>query len=238
MFPIPCIPKSIRNPYSDILTKLTNYWPMSEATGSQRSDRKGVSHLTDVSSNVLQIDGKIGKCADFIGISDQYLSTPGSPFDMSDSWEIFGWINPHDTLPGQNYSPFSKDDGVGYRTMHINLNPAGPNIRVTTFAEDNTERYDLYSVTPTPIGWNFFCAWYYSPTKTVYIQSNNGAISSHQRSAGVGVGNSTIFVGRVLNYHANASIGPIGAVMGNILTDSDRSLLWNNGYGIALETFL
>lgn len=174
--------------------------------------------------------------AHFAAASTQYLEGPtGGDLALGNSdWTIAGWFW-NDTLSGG--AMVAKDeDGGGNRSFGIfdNGGGGGGKLDVDTHRSDG-QTSTLLSATGVAVNtWNMFVVWYDATAQTINLSLNNATPVSASTGGAIQTGAAKFCVGgrSYSTSHApfDGRLQNIG-VWTKILSESERSRLWNHGDG-------
>lgn len=242
--------RSITN--NGLLTGLISYWTLSEAAGNARADSYGSYPFAEVGGTVARDTGKVYTyAADFVGgENNDVLSRESFMPAHDEAWTLAAWarLDAWSTTgtpgePGfyrvilsdqeaqigrqlgtnyakQVYCMYQVKSGSAYGTHHNSFTDAFLNV------------------------WHLIVTWFDPDTNTMYLQVDNEATpatdtmaapdwSASGYTANTLIGNSLVWYP---NYQWAGQIGPVAA-WNRVLTEQERTALWNGGAGLAYSSF-
>lgn len=219
------------------------YWTMDETSGTRIDATGRNNNLTDFSSNIGAINGKISNAAQF-GFEDvnyKYLyHNSNSDFEIAvngQSYHFALWAKLNATQMAAGFgisgNILYKGD-IGDDTQDFRLQYYLPSTRFT-FADYNSNAAE-WVITIDDSTWYFIECRYNHVTAKVGLAINNGAfVEADSYSFDYPVSQSPFYIG---NDEANNSIwyGAIDEVLfvKRLLSQPERDYLWNGGAGRAL----
>jgi Concanavalin A-like lectin/glucanases superfamily len=223
---------------SSLLTSLTDYWTLDEASGN----RKGaLGTVLSTINNPVNAAGKLNKGLNLVSASTQALQllptdqtkfTPGMG-----SMTVGAWVNLA-TL-GADLSVMSKwNSGSGQDDWAFYYINSSTSFRLILVADSAITKFAIATgaVHPAVSTWHFVVGWFDAVAQTANIQIDNGAIQSGAANAqfaatGVFQGTASLRIGTQGGSSMNGVID--GAFYySRTLTSIERGLLWNNGNGL------
>ena len=250
---MPAAPRAeaVGNP-SGLLTGLTAYWKLDEASGTRVDVTGHGNDLTSVNT-VAQASGQIGSAAGFTRNGNEYL-TRADNADLSEGdndFTIAGWFYLYSKPPqvwGQDTSSLIAKWGTGdrreYSLSYRSIRAPTDDVAADTFefaaSNDGTgpavRRAVSTSLGPISINtWYFIVAWHDSSLNTLNIQVNNGAVDFIPLAGGVFDSNSPFEIGRMddnaVGGRPDGRADEVG-LWDRLLTPNERFELYNAGLGL------
>jgi hypothetical protein len=222
---------------STLKTGLTSYWKLEEASGT-RSDAMGGNTLTS-NDSVGQSTGKIGNCAHFASISNQWLShVDNASLGTGDiDYTFAGWVL-MDSISGFNVI-ISKWNTAGTKEYQLAVNSVSTKFEWSVSGDGTASDTILSSTVPTTATWYFLAVYHDSVNNLIGISVNNGTFATVAHATG--------------SFHASVAFGfGSNATTGNnsfdgrmdemgfwkrMLTATELSALYNSGSGLAFASF-
>lgn len=211
-----------------LLTNLTSYWTLDEASGARADSHGGIS-LTD-NNTVTQTTGKIGNAAVFDAANSEYLSAADNATlrVFGTSWTIAFWFYPV-AISGTQALVY-KGPGTGSLVEYgIRLN--GGN-QFALIRGDGTTSTTVTTTNVAPPGqWSHGVAWFDLATNLSGVQLNN---SAPVLGTGREVNGANLFaIGRSGAASSGYFTGRIDevALWKRALNPTERAYLYNNGAG-------
>lgn len=220
---------------SSLSAGLISFWKLDEASG-QRIDSKGTNNLTDVNT-VGQAVGKIGTAADFISTNSEYLyKLSNTAMQTGDiDFTFSAWVYLSSKTSTQTI--LCKQSSVaGTREYVLQYEQSTDRFNFLVFKHTDILHGVISDSSPAINTWYNVVAWHDSTLDTIYIQVNNGLISSLPLAGSIQpdstenfiIGHSGI---NAAPYYFNGRIDAVG-YWKRLLTASERAVLYNNGNGI------
>jgi hypothetical protein len=206
-----------------ITTGMVGCWPLDEASGT-RADYVGSTALTD--NNTVQVaSGKIGNAALFDSANTEYLSkTSPTAINVGDepfTWMV--WVYPVVMSYGTQYLIKLSDSGVAAYMLSI----------TTASFVWSMPRYSGLAVANNKVistnEWYMVVAQYDPDNDQIGISVNNNSLATAAAALTVTGDTGTLLIGRGYTTHITRMDGM--AMWKRLLSDSERTWLWNNGLG-------
>jgi hypothetical protein len=239
------------NQLENIAVDILGYWPLEESGATTRDNFMGTSaeDLTAVGAPGNRT-GLKGSELDLSG-SAQYLQSGGSSemdsFDGTSDFSFWGWIVP-DTLTQNNdaalWGKYDDDGGSNDRGYLAFFDDSNNRLRFIISEDGSTNSAD---VSPTLVltATNRYAVYaeYFSSTKTITLQINNGTGSSiasaSATNAVINIPTIAFRVGSAINGGINDMLFNGGidelACWGRRLTGGEKFALYNGGSGVNLR---
>lgn len=232
---------------SSLLTSLSGYWEMDEASGN-RSDASGNGLTLTDTNTVTSQTGKVGtNCAEFTLANAERLTradTAALSIGAS-SFTVAFWC--YTTSQAADMMIVTKDSGgdggVGHREFQIYYAVASDNIRCSLYNSSDSGLSGS-GLTATTFGavpnatWFYVVWWVDAGASTVNFQINNGTVDSSTFTGSVNDSDHTFEVGcySIGEQCFNGRIDGLG-VWKRVLTTGERTSLYNSGSGVTYATF-
>lgn len=214
------------------LTSLISHWKLNEASGDA-IDAHGSNDATETSGTIASGAGKIDASRDFEAADTEYfqktdnadLSTGNIDFTVCFWCNLESLINNMCAVTKGGFSASSHE-----YTVYINDN-GGWNFRLTV---GGSSLVILDSTTTIVTGtWYFVVAWHDATANTLNLQVNNGSVDSKAHSSGVPDSSTAFRIGAsAAGLYWDGLIESV-SFFKRILTSDERTVLWNNGDGLA-----
>lgn len=210
---------------------------MEEAAGATRVDSVGANNLTD-HGTVGQGTGKILNGGTFNG-SSQYLTiTDNAAVSMGDVDCTWMWWVKFTSVSGYQRF-FSKDNGSTNREWILGYE-AAPNNKFFVIIWGGASGGSFKQVYATTFGAPTTSTWYQvigshdATANTVGLCVNAGTFDSTAVTTGIYDGTADLWVGGQQGV-SQLMAGTLdeGAIWKRVLTSTERTALYNNGYGLA-----
>lgn len=227
------VPPPFPDPIGDILrADAVAYWKLEEASGT-RVDATGKGHDFSDHGGVPSVSGKIGNAVQATAIGGAYLETPNTSdltLNAGEDVTIAFWCK----FPAIVDTAYfvAKIGGVGDTTeIFIYLNHADKKV-YAVFWDDGVSSSASF---PNDGAWHFVEA------RFKYAQTERGIAIDHSAFATITF--ALALIDHTGNFQLGANLGTTGDVDVNVdelgywkrvLTDSERTYLWNNGNGRTL----
>jgi len=222
---------------SALLTSLVSYWKIDETSGV-RNDSYGTNHLTD-NNTVTYNPGVVSNAGQFTAANNETLSiannatlsVQGLDFTIS-LWTYL------DSMPTLNSNRYLIGKNVGNTDYSIYLNMTAGGTERFAFLMGNTASGSPTLLantfgTPSNSVWYHVLCEYNTSTKKMKIIINNTYSDEGNNINGSTTGSGTFRVGGVSGGGSvwDGRIDEIG-FWKRLLTDSEKSALYNNGAGL------
>jgi hypothetical protein len=220
---------------------LIAHWKLNEASGT-RNDSHGTNHLTD-NNTVTSAAGKIGNAGDFEFANNEYLSINDNT-DLSLSsdqdFTFACWFNPESfggnarALAGK----LTSTSAAGSCEWFVDLVSAS---EVRLRVSDGTTIGNL-AVTGLSLSagtWYFLVVWHDSTANKLRLQIDGGTVNELNWTTGTRDGTAPLAIGRwgsVVGFSFDGLIDS-SSFWKRVLTDTERSDLYNGGAGLDYENF-
>jgi len=220
---------------------LISYWPMNESSNSTRVDRVGSNNLSNI-NNVAQIDGKIGKGADFLEPDELRKTSPvGLSFNGSSDFTFAVWVR-FDTLTDPFHTIVSKGDAAGNNREYRIRTDTGTSQLFWEVDVDGVAGFDtvLLSTDAISIGTIHFVTWGYdSVAQELFLSIDDGVVDTLSHTSAINTSSTPFKVGNH-DFSGDGFDGMIDelAVWSRKLTSVEISFLHNSGNGRNLLDFL
>lgn len=216
-------------PPSSLVTNLTAYWKMDNATGNFTDSGPDGVTLTNMNT-VVSIDGRVGNAGDFNSALSQYCfinDTTNLSLANSD-YTICLWFYPSNVTGNQVL--------VGKRSgTFVNEYLIRQEVTLLRYYVGNgvdTQSFVTTNVTITTNVWHFLAIWHDAANATMGLQYDNGQVNT-TTSATTPVDTATsFFLGRREDgiQYFTGRLDEIG-IWRRILTSDERNALYNSGNG-------
>jgi hypothetical protein len=218
-----------------LLNNLISYWKLDEASGNA-IDSHGSNTLTQVDTPGSAV-GKIGN-ARTVSISDGYFSIADNADLSTGDIDLFfsAWFFPT-ANPASNRGIFGKWFTIGNQREYL-LSHLAPSNQVAFFVSNNGSANT--SVTASSFGalslnqWHYIEAWHNANANEIGV-AVNGTENTTAHSTGVFDSTAAFNLGSFNSTGSGAVTGRIDEVgfWKRVLTNDERSALYNNGSGLA-----
>jgi hypothetical protein len=221
---------------SSLLTGLTGYWKLDEASGSRSDSTANALTLTD-SASTSGVAAKISNGADFEFGTPTYLNRADEAalsFGTDTDFTVSCWIQ-LESSTGFGVGIVSKDS-AGLTTgteflLDVNSSPA---LRLSV-GNGTTSATVTHGTTLSTATWYFVVAWHDSAADTLNISVNDGAAASTAWTGGTQNGTAAFRISAPA-YNNSLSfdgiIDEVGFWNGRVLTAGERTTLYNGGSGL------
>lgn len=224
---------------NDLLTSLSGYYKLEEASSTRFDITANDNDLSDVGS-VARTVGHIASGANFNRTGSQRLdaATSGVYAFGDEDFAIACWVRMDQNTVNQgivnkwtvtgnqrSWSLFYLGGGTNvFRFVASNDGIAASVVDATTFG------------TPTLGDWNFIVCWHDSVANNIHIQINNGTIETTSHTTGIfdtqAIFNlGLIVVGGPTNEYLDGGIDELG-IWRRLLNNTERTQLYNGGIGL------
>lgn len=211
------------------------YWKLDEASFETRSDSKGNYDLSDFSSNVTGVAGKINNGA-YYDSDNQSLQNDNTVFQVSidNSFSICFWLKAN-TYPDPDTNTYIMQHG-NIDNAYITLNNAAGDQYITFNVSGDVDTYENYNL--PPLGqWALVIAWYSGVDHQAHMLLNNstdlflarsGTLTNPRQASGAFMLSDF--------YSSSASQYTIDefAIYNKVLSSDERAYLYNSGDGRTL----
>jgi len=217
--------------------KLTSYWELTETTGT-RYDSKGTNHLTPTagitSGTGLRGGATVaakfpGGNADRLGVANNTsLQTPPSGANV-----MFGWYKR--TTPSSYSTLVSKWDATSGSSMERSISMTASQI-YATYQRASTYHHTFVPA-PSENNWHFFVVWVDPADKKPRVQIDNGEVTVNSLDMSPVTTSTNFALGGTGGpsyagyFGLNGLMQYCGWIKGDILTEEERTWLYNSGQG-------
>lgn len=222
------------------LTNFLAWWPLGEAAGT-RVDAHLARNLTE-SGTPISGGGKVGAAALFASASFEYLESSDVAFQAGDIDLTLGaWAYIADKTTDRVIISRWKLSTTQASYMVYYKQSSDRFVFVVT--DDGVTEYEIAADalgSPSIDTWYFVVAWHDADADTINIQINNGTIDSASHSVGMKADTSKFRIGVAVDVGGTKfglfeGLIDEAFVTKEILTASEKSLLYNSGRGISYE---
>lgn len=240
-----------QNVANGLLGNLIAYWPGNEANGDLLDAHTNALHLTDINTVTSEAGIVYPAARQYTQVNYEYHTRPGDDALLSTGdvdFTLAAWAR-FDAMGAAVRSVASKwNAGADQREYWVLYDGV---IGLLSFrASSGGVLATVASCPAVTFGapaintWYLIVSWHDSVANTINIQINNGAIDSVAYAAGIFDGSSAFQIGS-RDPAADYMSGRIGPTMfwksapgnGGVLTEAQRTALWNGGAGLAYAAF-
>jgi hypothetical protein len=213
-----------------LLTNLSAYWELDEASGQRNDSHTNALHLTDNNTvgSGLGVDG-VSTAADFERDNTEYLSRASEAALVTGNidFSIGLWVRPESS--GGNMRLLGAWGGVGQQFVIYIDGSMKPQFYVSSNGSDTVGSGAAAALSAGT--WHWILIEHDATANTISIRLNNGSAVSASHSAGVYAGGSRPF--QIGTYDSNTSSFD-GLIQGagfwkRVLTADERTWLYNSG---------
>lgn len=227
---------------NDLLTSLTAFFELEEASGSCLDAHAGLN-FTTLGGDPGSVAGIVGNARDFGLTSLCRRTTAHTAFQVGDvDFTIAAWVNVD--LITSRHAIFTKYGGGSNREYLLEYHNTAPSNRFSFWVTSNGTNgrtVGTNAVNSDNAGnvladtWYFVVAWHDAVNNELSIQVDNGTPNTISYSSGVFVGTANPNIGAAgdgILVH-DGFIDQLGFWNGRVLDADDRSFLYNSGSGRA-----
>lgn len=232
------------SPYASLYQDIIGYWKL-DSTSGPRYDFISGSNLVE-SNTVDSVPGKYENAAHFRALNSASLqgAADRAILSMGDNdFTIAAWVNLSELPTNRLMGIVSKDDNT------TGANSAVEYAMYTNSSDGHLFRFLVSNSTnaaiaaastfgiPTTGSWHFVVGWHDSVADTINIQVNNGVVDSTSYSDGCSDETGIFRIGKGLGSgrYLTGSVDEVG-FWRRVLTSDERTLLYNSGNGITINT--
>lgn len=231
-----------------LLNNLVAYWPLNEAGGANNALDLHTNGLTLTQNSSPGADTGIvyATARTFDGSADYFSRASSAALQTGDvDFTLAAWVMPAG-VTGDNKTIIYKGGANNAIDYYLDYSTYLARFRLVVTANGSTEVWtqaDIFGAA-TIGAWYLVIGWHDSAANTINIAVNGGAADSAPHSTGVYAGTGALAVGwsQAYNKFSSGRIGPVAmwksaAGGGGVLSEAQRSALWNGGAGLAYAAF-
>jgi hypothetical protein len=218
---------------------LSAYWKLDEASGT-REDSHGANDLTD-NNTVGSTTGKLNTAGSFIAANSEYLSIADNAtlsFDPATPFTFSAWVYLQSKVVDRTIGGSWNFAGAD-RSFIVYYQSSSDRFRFEISADGSTSGVSINADSlgsPATGTWYFVVAWHDYLGGFIAIQVNNGTVDQASWLGGTRNTASPFILGANgtgTGAFWNGRIDEVGYWVGDILTASERTQLYNGGAGLA-----
>ena len=214
---------------STLLNALIGYWKLDDG-----ADSTGAYNLSAASAPQAYISGKIGNATRGMSAANKYLFNAGFAALTNTSFTVAAWLKRLSDTTTANYVLRLGNSALARIYMNID---GAEHMAVQTCKQAGVYGFKQHSLTVSKDIWHLCVIWFDISTYKTYISLDNGTPESADwvgaQTDGIGspLSNERMEIGgAIVDTGAERYVDEVG-VWSRVLTDAERTALWNNGSG-------